>query len=96
MIEFFEDERVELYHLKEDPGETTDLAERERGKFEELYGDLRAWQEETGAPRVTEENPDYDPSAVRERGRDARGKGTGKEGLNRGGRGERGKKRKKI
>ncbi len=75
LIEFFEDKRIELYNLVKDPGERNDLAPSNRPKAAELYEDLRAWQKETGAALVTELNPNYDPSAVRKKGRDQRGKG---------------------
>ncbi len=84
VIEFFEDQRVELYNLAEDPGEQHDLAKRERAKAEALYADLRAWQQETGAALVTEANPDYDPNAAPKKGRDQRGKGKGGGGQKKG------------
>jgi arylsulfatase A len=77
VIEFFEDERVEVYNLAKDPGEQNDLAQRERAKADELIAELRAWQRESGAALVTEANPAYDPNAPPKRGRDERGKGGG-------------------
>jgi arylsulfatase A-like enzyme len=44
---------VELYNLATDPGERTDLADREIRRREELLGDLLAWLEKTRAPFPT-------------------------------------------
>jgi len=49
LIEFYDYETVELYNLKNDPGETTDLAGQNPEKTEELLKQLHAWQKETGA-----------------------------------------------
>ena len=51
----------ELYNLKEDIGETRNLADSEPEKREELSAQLTAWSEEIeglGAPLVPEPNPD--------------------------------------
>ncbi len=50
---------VELYHLKTDPGEHTDLAATETAKRDELIVDLLAWVEESGAIIPTESNSGY-------------------------------------
>ncbi len=60
LIEFYEDQRVELYHLRKDPAETTDLAIREPGKTRELRERLAEWRREVGAQLPTP-NPDYAP-----------------------------------
>lgn len=60
LIEFFEDQRVELYDLIEDPGETYDLAEDEPAPAGSLLRELRTWRAETGAKEPTL-NPAYDP-----------------------------------
>ena len=52
---------VELYNLKDDPGEHSNLAARKSGKRDELLADLLAWLKETGAPMPSEPNPAYDP-----------------------------------
>jgi hypothetical protein len=51
---------VGLYNLKDDVGETTDLAGRETALAAELHGKLKAWRESVGAQLPTP-NPDYDP-----------------------------------
>lgn len=60
LIEFFEDGRLELYNLSEDPGEKTNLVEEEKDRTRSLYVKLRAWREATGA-KMPRPNPAYDP-----------------------------------
>lgn len=60
LLEFYEGPRVELYHLARDPGETIDLAEREPAKRDELFADLQAWKQQTGA-QIPTLNADYSP-----------------------------------
>lgn len=56
LIEFFEDGRFELYNLREDIGETNNLAPAMPEKVQELAEKLHAWQEETNA-RFPTPNP---------------------------------------
>jgi arylsulfatase A-like enzyme len=77
VIEFFESRQVEIYNLANDAGETRNLTATEPKKAAELIADLRKWQEETGAPRPIGANPNYDPKAQPERGREMRGKNKG-------------------
>ncbi|MEZ0255076.1 MAG: sulfatase [Chthoniobacter sp.] len=62
LVEFFEDNHVELYHLSDDPLEAHDLAATQSGKAAELKAKLHAWRESMGAQLPTL-NPDYDPNA---------------------------------
>jgi arylsulfatase A-like enzyme len=64
LIEYFEDGALELYNLKNDLGEKTNLAELESGKVKELHAAMLKWRQETKAPVPTEKNPGYDPKAV--------------------------------
>ena len=59
LIEFFEDNHVELYNLKADIGEQTDLAAKMPEKARELRAKLAAWRRNVGAQLPTP-NPDYD------------------------------------
>jgi arylsulfatase A len=61
LIEFFDDMRVELYHLREDIGEQRNLAAQMPAKAEELRARLHAWRKEVGA-QMPSRNPNYDPS----------------------------------
>jgi hypothetical protein len=59
LIEHFEDGRLELYDLRDDPGETRDLS-AERGDLrDELHRLLAGWREQLGAPVPTERNPGF-------------------------------------
>jgi arylsulfatase A-like enzyme len=60
LIEFYDKEKVELYNLRRDPGERTDLASDEPEKKRELLGLLRGWQKEIGA-KMPRPNPDRKP-----------------------------------
>jgi arylsulfatase A-like enzyme len=70
LLEFFEDGgRVELYNLRDDPHETRDLAAAEPARARQLASVLHAWQRETDAALPRGDNPGYEPSAGRPRGR---------------------------
>jgi len=64
LIEYFEDNHVELYNLKDDLSETKDLAAAMPEKAEELRKKLAAWRQKVGAQMPTP-NPDYDPEKDR-------------------------------
>ncbi len=49
LLEYFEDGRRELFNLKSDPSEQTNLAQREPARVDELHTRLAAWRKETGA-----------------------------------------------
>lgn len=59
LIENFEDGRVQLYNLKKDIGEKTDLSQINLRKKSELLKDLKAWQNQINAPIPSEYNPNY-------------------------------------
>ncbi|MDB4275775.1 sulfatase [Akkermansiaceae bacterium] len=61
LIEFLEDGALELYNLKEDRGETTNLAEKNPAKAADLLAELKAWRISVGA-QIPTKNPDYDPN----------------------------------
>ncbi len=80
LIEFFEDNRVELYNLREDLGETNNLAAKLPDKARELHAKLVQWRQSIDAPMPTK-NPDIQPPAqktkagMRERKPGGRGRG---------------------
>ncbi len=59
LIQYFEEDDLELYDLKNDPSEKKNLATKEAGKTVELLKALKAWQKATKAPIPTEKNPKY-------------------------------------
>lgn len=67
LIEFFEDDRLELYNLKEDIGEEDNLVKKMPEKTAELQRKLVAWRKSVSAKMPTP-NPDYDPARADEWG----------------------------
>ncbi|MHC4992687.1 MAG: sulfatase [Planctomycetota bacterium] len=61
LIEFFEDGRLEVFDLRDDPGETHDLAAARPDLTAALHAELRAWRSDLAAPVPTEPNPEYRP-----------------------------------
>lgn len=64
LIEFYEDDRVELYNLSDDPGEQRDLAAAMPEKAADLRQRLHDWRTSLDA-QLPAKNPDYDPSKPR-------------------------------
>ncbi len=60
LIEFFEDDRIELYNLKKEIKEKTDLAKAKPEKAEELKQLLHQWRKDVDA-RMPFPNPAYVP-----------------------------------
>lgn len=63
LIEFYEDMNCELYNLKDDLGETRDLAKDKPEQVAELRAKLHAWRASVGAQMPTP-NLKYNPAAV--------------------------------
>jgi arylsulfatase A-like enzyme len=61
LIEWFEDQRVELFDLANDPAEETDLARRQPERAAALRAELKAWQKDVNAVHPTP-NPHFDPA----------------------------------
>lgn len=61
LIEFYEDGRLELFHLRDDPGETRNLVRREPGRTRRLAAMLKEWRNSVNAAMPLS-NPDYDPA----------------------------------
>ena len=67
LVRFFGDgpdrnDRFELYHLKDDPGETSDLAAARPEMVRELSARLERYLEDTAAV-IPRKNPSYDPGS---------------------------------
>ena len=58
LMEFLEDGRLELYNLRDDIGETKNLAASQAEKAKELHAKLVAWREQIGAPMPTKNVPE--------------------------------------
>lgn len=61
LIQYFEDNHLELYNLKDDIGETKDLSKAMPDKSAELVALLRDWRKSVNAQMPTP-NPGYDPA----------------------------------
>jgi arylsulfatase A-like enzyme len=61
LIEFYEDGRVELFHLPSDPGERVNVANREAGRAGRMRARLAAWRKAVNAV-MPQPNPAYDPA----------------------------------
>jgi arylsulfatase A len=68
LIEFLEDGRVELYNIRDDIGETRDLAEKEPVRSDDLRRRLAQWRLSVAAQMPTP-NPDYDPALSKKKKR---------------------------
>ncbi len=53
LLEFFEDDRLELYNLRDDIGEKNNLAQRMHDKVKELHNQMRTWRTAIKAPMPT-------------------------------------------
>jgi arylsulfatase A len=62
LIENYEDGSLELYNLKDDPSEATDLAAKQPAKVAELRGKLEAWRRKVGAKGMAT-NPQFNRAA---------------------------------
>lgn len=58
---YFEDDALELYNLRDDLSETTDLAKENPEKAKELLTLLKEWRQNTDAPIPSKPNPNYQP-----------------------------------
>ncbi|MEZ5354554.1 MAG: sulfatase [Bryobacteraceae bacterium] len=61
LIEFYEDSRLELFNLRDDPGETRNLVRKEAKVAARLHRMLRDWRKKAKAT-MPEPNPAYDPA----------------------------------
>ncbi|MGC3970198.1 MAG: sulfatase [Pirellulales bacterium] len=68
LVEFYEDDRVELYNLRDDEGERRDLAQSDPERAKSLREKLHAWRKEVGA-QMPSPNPNYDAAKDAAQGR---------------------------
>lgn len=57
LMEFFEDGRLELYNLRQDIGETRNLATEMPEKAKELHAQMKEWRKSVEAPMPTPNKP---------------------------------------
>jgi arylsulfatase A len=65
LLEFYEDGRLELFHLADDPGEQRNLVRREAARAKKLHAVLAEWRRSAGAV-MPSPNPQYDPAHASE------------------------------
>jgi arylsulfatase A len=65
LIEFYEDGRLELFHVTDDAGEKRNLVRRESARAKKLHGLLTDWRSSVNASMPTP-NPGYDPARASE------------------------------
>jgi arylsulfatase A len=61
LIEFLEDGALELYNLRDDLSETSNLAAKFPDRTKAMYAALKAWRKEVQA-QMPQRNPAYDPA----------------------------------
>ena len=61
LLEFFEDNQLELYDLEQDPAEVHNLVADQESLTQELRGRLQSWREKLRAEVPQRANPDYVP-----------------------------------
>lgn len=59
LLYYYEDQGIELFNLKDDPGEKNNVANKYPEKMNELKNSLDEWLKSTQAPIPTQLNPDY-------------------------------------
>jgi arylsulfatase A-like enzyme len=77
--QYFEDGGLELYNLKQDISESTNLAKKNPQKTAQLLKELEQWRKQINAPVPTKPNPQYNAAAEAEalKGGKGRQKGAG-------------------
>lgn len=69
LMEFLEDSRLELYNLREDIGESKNLAETRPEKTRELHAKLVAWRADVKAPMPTKNDGTAAEDAAKKKGK---------------------------
>lgn len=64
LMEFLEDGRIELYNLRSDVSESTNLAASNPEKASELHARLKAWRTEVNAPMPSKNTPAKDAKST--------------------------------
>ena len=65
LVEYYDEEKAELYDLSADAGETRDLAAQHPGRLAQMRAALAAWQKSVNA-QENQPNPNFDPGKYRE------------------------------
>ena len=65
LVEYYDEERVELYELGPDLSETRNVAEQEPARVAKMRAALAAWRKSVNA-QENKPNPNFDPAKFRE------------------------------
>ncbi len=65
LVEFYDDNTVELYHLANDIAETKNVAARNPGRVARMRAALATWRLQINA-QTNRPNPNFDPARFRE------------------------------
>lgn len=74
LMEFFEEGRLELYNLRDDLGESQNLATDQPDKAKELHEKMKAWREVIGAPMPVANVPGADAGGKEKNKKGKKGK----------------------
>jgi hypothetical protein len=75
-MEYLEDGKLELYNLRDDLGETKNLATEKPEIAGQMHARMAAWRKDVNAPMPVKNEPGAAPAAVK------KGKGKGKKKAN--------------
>ncbi len=64
LLEFLEDGHLELFNLKDDPGELNNLTDADPRRTRKLFDLLQSWRMDHHVPYPLEPNPEYDPATI--------------------------------
>ncbi len=78
LMEFYEDHHLELYNLRDDIGESKNLAAQMPEKAAELRDKLTAWRQQIHAPMPTSNQPIPQPPEVRKTSKQAKARAKAK------------------
>ncbi len=59
MIDFYLQNRVELYDLSKDPGESNNIAAQNPEKVKELMAKIETWRKDTGVKMGKKDNAEH-------------------------------------
>jgi arylsulfatase A-like enzyme len=65
LLEYLEDGKLELYNLRDDIGETKNLAKEMPDKAQELHARMVAWRKQVNAPLPVKNQPGATPAAAK-------------------------------
>ena len=67
LLEYLEDGRLELYNLRDDIGESKNLASTQPERAKAMYAKLVAWRESVKAPMPTPNKGDGAPATAKKK-----------------------------